>query len=405
MAKGFAPKVETKNKKTETRLQSIPSISEVQDNLLSYVEEIKDPRSPRTQKHLLKDILVIAILAVIAGAKGWEDMENYGLSKYVWLKEFLTLTNGIPSDDTFRRVFERINPTELERILAQWLQGILGSLVGEVVSIDGKCLRGSYDREKGIKALSLLTAWAGKQQLILGQVKVEDKSNEIPAIPTLLKLLDIQGAVVTIDAMGTQVKIVQQIQAQKADYVLALKKNHSTLYTQIEEKFESLRNCSDYPSEVSYEQRLEKGHHRVEKRRVWAIPVSQFTHLHHQEQWCGLQTIVVVERIRHLWNKTTREVQFYLSSLPANASLLGKIIRQHWGIENQVHWVLDVTFNEDSCRIRSGHSPHNLSLLRRWALNVLRQETTLRRSLRQKQKRAAMNNDYMTTVLKAFCQA
>ncbi|MDC0832229.1 ISAs1 family transposase, partial [Geitlerinema sp. CS-897] len=381
MAKGFAPKVETKNKKTETRLQSIPSISEVQDNLLSYVEEIKDPRSPRTQKHLLKDILVIAILAVIAGAKGWEDMENYGLSKYVWLKEFLTLTNGIPSDDTFRRVFERINPTELERILAQWLQGILGSLVGEVVSIDGKCLRGSYDREKGIKALSLLTAWAGKQQLILGQVKVEDKSNEIPAIPTLLKLLDIQGAVVTIDAMGTQVKIVQQIQAQKADYVLALKKNHSTLYTQIEEKFESLRNCSDYPSEVSYEQRLEKGHHRVEKRRVWAIPVSQFTHLHHQEQWCGLQTIVVVERIRHLWNKTTREVQFYLSSLPANASLLGKIIRQHWGIENQVHWVLDVTFNEDSCRIRSGHSPHNLSLLRRWALNVLRQETTLRRSL------------------------
>ncbi len=131
----------------------------------------------------------------------------------------------------------------------------------------------------------------------------------------------------------------------------------------------------------------------------------QFTHLHHQEQWCGLQTIVVVERIRHLWNKTTREVQFYLSSLPANASLLGKIIRQHWGIENPVHWVLDVTFNEDSCRIRSGHSPHNLSLLRRWALNVLRQETTLRRSLRPKQKRAAMNNDYMTTVLKAFCQA
>ncbi|QIZ72208.1 ISAs1 family transposase [Oxynema aestuarii] len=397
--------VEAKNKKTGSQFQSIPSISEVQDNLLSYVEEIKDPRSHQPQKHLLKNILAIGILAVIAGAEGWEDMENYGLSKYVWLKEFLALPNGIPSDDTFRRVFERINPLELERILARWLQSIMRSLVGEVVSIDGKCLRGSYDREKGIKALSLLTVWPGKQQLILGKVKVQDKSNEIPAIPTLLKLLDLQGAVVTIDALGTQVKIVQQIQAQKADYVLALKKNHSTLYTQIEEEFESLRKSPSNPSEVSYEQRLEKGHHRVEKRRVWAIPISQFTHLHHQEQWCGLQTIVVVERIRHFSNKTTREVQFYLSSPPANASLLGKIIRQNWGIENQVHWALDVTFNEDYCRIRSGHTPHNLSLLRRWTLNVLRQETTLRRSLRQKQKRAAMNNDYMTTVLKAFCQA
>ncbi len=187
MAKGFAPTVEAKNKKTGTRLQSIPSLSEIQDNLLSYVEEIKDPRSHRTQRHLLKDILVIAVLAVIAGAEGWEDMENYGRGKSIGLKEFLELPNGLPSDDTFRRVFERINPTELERILAQWLQSILGSLVGEVVSIDGKCLRGSYDREKGIKALSLLTAWAGKQQLILGPVKVEDKSNEIPAIPTLLK--------------------------------------------------------------------------------------------------------------------------------------------------------------------------------------------------------------------------
>ncbi|MBP0006590.1 MAG: ISAs1 family transposase [Cyanobacteria bacterium SBC] len=405
MAKGFAPRVEAKNKKTGTRLQSLPSISEVQDNLLSYVEEVKDPRSPRTQKHLLKDILVIAILAVIAGAEGWEDMESYGLSKSLWLKEFLVLPNGIPSDDTFRRIFERIDPTELERILARWLQGILGSWVGEVVSIDGKCLRGSYDREKGIKALSLLTAWAGKQQLILGQVKVENKSNEIPAIPTLLKLLDLQGAVVTIDAIGTQVEIVRQIQAQKADYVLALKKNHPTLYTQLEEEFKSLRKSPDDSSEFSDEQRLEKGLHRLEKRRVWAISVSKFTHLHHQEQWCGLQTIVVVERIRHLWNKTTREVQFYLSSLSANASLLGKIIRQHWKIKNQVHWILDVTFNEDSCRIRSGHSPHNLALLRHWALNVLRQETTLQRSLRQKQKRAAMNNDYMTTILKAFCQA
>ena len=214
MAKGFAPTVQSVTKERSTRSQEIQPIENIQANLLTYVEEIKDPRSQRTQKHLFKDILVIAILAVIAGAEGWEDMENYGISKYSWLKEFLELPNGIPSDDTFRRVFERVNPEELERALNKWLQLFVGSLVGEVIPIDGKNLRGSYDRNQGIKALNLVTAWASQQQLILRQVKVEDKSNEITAIPILLKLLDIQGAIVTIDAMGTQTEIVSQAQPQ-----------------------------------------------------------------------------------------------------------------------------------------------------------------------------------------------
>ena len=404
MAKGFAPTFKSDKKEKVTSIQEVHSLEEIQASLLSYVDQIQDPRTTRTQKHSLKDIIVIAILAAIAGAEGWEDIENYGLSKSQWLNEFLYLPNGMPSDDTFRRVFERINPEELELVLNKWLQQLMGSLVGEVIPIDGKCLRGSYDREKGLKALNLVTAWASGQNLILGQVKVESKSNEITAIPALLKLLDISGAIVTIDAMGTQTEIVRQIQEKKADYVLSLKKNHPTLYAQVEEQFKSIQKSHCESGEVSYDKRIETGHHRLEKRRVWAVPVPKFERLYQSEQWVGLQTIVVVERTRHLWNKTTQELQFYLSSLPPDARVLGKIIRQHWGIENQVHWTLDVTFNEDSCRIRSGHSPQNFALLRRLALNALRQETTLKRSLRQKQKRAAMNNDYMISVLSSFCQ-
>jgi len=403
MAKGFQTQIKSAQPKKQSVI--VESFEDIQEKLLSYVEEIEDPRVNRTKKHLLKDILTIAILAAIAGAEGWEDIENYGISKYSWLKEFLELPNGIPSDDTFRRVFERIKPEEFERVFQKWIQQLMGSLEGEVIPIDGKNLRGSYDREKSLKALNLVTAWASEQKLILGQVKVNDKSNEITAIPALLQLLDIRGAIITTDAMGTQTKIVRQIQENQADYVLTLKENHPTLYKQVQEQFTFFQNADITDNEISQDFRIEKGHHRLEKRRVWAISVERFSELYQLEKWCGLQTIVVVERTRNLWNKTTHEVQFYLSSLPADAAILGKIIRQHWEIENQVHWVLDVTFNEDYCRIRSGHSPHNFALLRRLALNALRQETTLKRSLRQKQKRAAMNNDYMTTILRSFCQA
>ncbi|MDJ1181774.1 ISAs1 family transposase [Roseofilum casamattae] len=404
MAQGFAPSLQSDKTDKSISTTTVKSVEEIQAGLLSCVEQIEDPRTTRTQKHGLKDIIVIAILAIISGAEGWEDIENYGLSKSQWLSEFLDLPHGIPSDDTFRRVFERINPSELEQALQQWLQPLLGSLVGEVVPIDGKTLRGSYDRQKEIKALNLVTAWASQQQLVLGQIPVDDKSNEITAIPALLELLDITGAIITIDAMGTQTEIVRRIQEKKADYVLSLKKNHPTLHAEVKQKFNQIKTNSGQSGNIDYNQGVGAGHHRREKRRVWAIPVTEFESLYQSEQWVGLQTIVVVERTRHLWNKTTHEVQLYLSSLPANARVLGNIIRQHWGIENQVHWTLDVTFNEDSSRIRSGHSPQNLALLRRWALNALRQETTLKRSLRQKQKRAAMNNDYMFSILSSFCQ-
>lgn len=404
MGQGFATKSQAEKKVEPLKKTELSTINEIQRNLSEYFADVPDPRVSRTKKHLLCDVIVIAVLAVIAGAEGWEDIENYGISKQQWLEEFLELPNGIPSDDTFRRVFERIEPEALETSLAKWLAVLTGSLQQEVIPIDGKTLRGSYDRNQGLKALHLVTAWASEQRLVLGQVKVEDNSNEITAIPALLALLELEGAIITIDAMGTQANIVRQIRRKKADYVLSLKGNHPHLYNQVKEWFRIAQSNHFDGIEISYDQRIEKGHHRTEKRQVWAVPLSAFGGLYQQEQWSGLQTIVMVERVRHLWHKTTREVQFYLSSLPADASRLGRAIRQHWGIENQVHWTLDVTFHEDQCRIRSHHSPRNFALMRRLALNALNLESTLKRSLRQKSKRASMNNDYMVTVLKCFCQ-
>lgn len=403
MGLGFAA-VKSQKEKPPTKRPFITPIDEIQSNLSSYFDEIRDPRVPRTKKHLLKDILVIAILAVIAGAEGWEDIENYGQAKQKWLEEFLELPYGIPSDDTFRRVFERIEPSALENSLGKWVEQLIPSLNQEIVPIDGKSLRGSYDRNQGIKALHLVTAWAAQHCLTLGQIKVEDHSNEITAIPGLLELIEIKGAIVTIDAMGTQTEIVRLIQEKKADYVLALKSNHPTLYSQVKNWFDAAIASNFEGLKVSQDHRVEKGHHRREKRSVWAVSLAEFGGLYKQEQWLGLQSIVMIERTRHLWNKITHEVQFYLSSLQANAQVLGNIIRTHWGIENQVHWTLDVTFNEDKSRIRSGNAPRNFALLRRMALNALSLEKTLPRSLRQKSKRAAMNNDYMMTVLKCFCQ-
>jgi predicted transposase YbfD/YdcC len=403
MGKGFAP-VKSEIEKVSFKKTRLTPIEQIQANLSGYFTDIPDPRVSRTKKHLLKDILVMAILAVIAGAKGWEDIENYGYAKQQWLEEFLELPYGIPSDDTFRRVFERIDPSALEDSFTRWIQELIPSLDKQIVPIDGKCLRGSYDREGGLKALHLVTAWVAGQNLTLGQVKVEDHSNEITAIPALLELIDIKGAIITIDAMGTQTEIVRLIRQKQADYILALKKNHPTLHQEVKKWFESALANNFEGINVSHDRRVEKGHHRTEKRLVWAVTVSELGGLYQQAQWLGIKSIVMVERTRHLWNKVTHEVQFYLSSLPADAQNLGLAIRTHWGIENQVHWTLDVTFSEDDCRIRSCHAPRNFALLRRMALNALNLETTLKRSLRQKIKRAAMNNDYMMTVLQSFCQ-
>lgn len=366
---------------------------------LSQFEELQDPRGLKGKEHAFLSIVMIAILATIGGARGWEDIELYAESHQIWLESFLDLRNGIPHADTYRRVFERIDPESLQQCFLEWVKQVVETTGAQVIPIDGKTVRGSYDRSKKQPALHLVSAWASEHRLMLGQVKVENKSNEITAIPSLLKLLEITGCIITIDAMGTQTEIAEQIISKGADYILSLKANHPTLYTQVESWFEASQSEGFKGIEHSYDRRVEAGHHRQENRQIWVVPVAAIPDLYQPTPWAGLQSVVMVVRVRHLWNKITREVQFYLTSLPADAIRIGRAIRTHWGIENQLHWVLDVTFGEDDSRIRNGHSPENFALLRRMALSLLNQETSTKRSLRQKAKRAAMNTNYMLQVL------
>ncbi len=389
--------------KSKTATSFTPSIDsfDITSKFQEYFTEVKDPRVEKTRLHSLTDIITISILAVIAGAEGWEDIEEYGINKQAWLETFLELPFGIPSPDTFRRVFERINPKEFEQCFRVWVQSLVDSLGVEVVAIDGKTMRGSYDRKPQLKALHMVSAWSTEHRLVLGQTKVSAKSNEITAIPALLEMLDISGCIITIDAMGTQKSIAKKIIEADSDYILCLKDNHPTLHQQVKNWFGTSLSLGFKDVDVNISQRVEKGHHRIENRQVHAVPVSQLPGLHEQDDWVGLKTVVMVVRSTQYWNKTTNEMQFYITSLVSDANKIGSAIRQHWGIENSVHWTLDVTFHEDECRIRSLHSPQNFALLRRIALNALERETSFRRSIRQKSRRAAMNDRYMLSVLAA----
>lgn len=400
MSNGFGSPSQSEYRSVQSqRLRPVVDAQQVQQEWLSLFENLKDPRGLQGQEHAFLSIVLIAILASIGGATGWEDIELYAQSHQPWLETFLDLSSGIPHADTYRRVFERVNPEALQQCFLAWVNQVVAATGAQVVPIDGKSVKGSYDRNKKQSALHLVTAWASEHRLLLGQMKVENKSNEITAIPALLELLDITGCIITIDAMGTQTAIANQIVAKGGDYVLSLKANHPTLYAQVKEWFEIAQSQGFKAIAYSYDQRVEAGHHRQERRQVWAVPVEAIPDLYQPSPWAGLQSVVMVVRVRHLWNKTTREVQFYLSSLPCDAVHIGRAIRVHWGIENKLHWVLDVTFGEDASRIRTGHSPENFSLMRRMAVSLLNQETSTKRSLRQKAKRAAMDSNYMLQVL------
>lgn len=406
MGKGFRSLRDGKTVKTQGKSSmSAVDAEAVQSEWLSTFGELSDPRGRKGVEHPFLSIVMIAILATIGGATGWEDIETYGESHERWLNSFLDLPHGIPQADTYRRVFERIAPSALEQCFQKWVEQIISSAGAQVIPIDGKTVKGSYDRNTQQSSLHLVSAWASEHRILLGQVKVERKTNEIKAIPALLHLLDINGCVITIDAMGTQHEIAKQIIARGADYVLCLKANHPKLWAEVKAWFEAAAAIAFAGIEHSLDQRLESGHHRRETRRVWAVPVSVMGELHNIKQWASLQTIVMVKRVRRLWNKTTRETMFYLSSLPCNAQRIGRAIRIHWGIENQLHWVLDVTFGEDASRIRTAHSPQNMALLKRLAISVLNQETSKKRSIRQKAKRASMSPDYMLEVLAAAVPA
>jgi len=393
--KGFNPTV-TSQEKAKVSSQTTHFLN---PSFLEHFATLSDPRIERSKEHLLIDIVTIAILAVISGAEGWVGIETYGKAKKEWLESFLELPNGIPSHDTFSRVFARIEPKQFQDCFLNWVEALTEKLGVKVIALDGKTLKQSYDRNQKQKALHIVSAWSSSHQLVLGQRKVKNKSNELTAIPALLEMLEIEGSIITIDALGCQKEITSLIIKKKSDYVLALKGNQKLLYQGVKEWFKEAQKEEFSGRKNSYYEQVETGHHRIEKRQVWTVDISELPPLHNQSLWTGLKTVVMVIRERRLWNKTTTEVHFYLSSLASDAQKIAGVIRSHWGIENSLHWTLDVTFFEDKSRIRKENSPENFALLRRLALNLLKQEKTFKGSLKMKRYRAAMDNHYLAQIL------
>ena len=392
MAKGFGQLVLTPKQERESKI--------LRQSVLKHFQQLSDPRTGPRRDHNLVAIITIAMLAVLCGADGFVAIETYGKAKQEWLETFLDLPHGIPSHDTFGRVFSRLDPQELHNNFLGWVNGLTEKLGLSLIHIDGKTAKGSYDREEKLKALHSVSAWSSEHGLVLGQQKVDSQSNEITAVPLLLKLLNLKGAVVTLDAMGTQIHIARQIKQSEGDYVLALKGNQGKLFEQVETWFDQARATNWRGIDYSYHETVEAGHHRLETRQVWAVPVSQLPPLHRQKQWLGLTRVVMVRSTRRLWNQTTTEVRFYISSLPADAQRHNQVIRSHWSIENGLHWVLDVTFNEDASRIRQGYAAENLGLLRRLSVNLLKREPS-RLSLKMKRYQAGLNNDFLLKILAA----
>lgn len=359
------------------------------------LESVADPRVNRGKRHKLVDILVIALCGFLAGCEGWVDVELFGISRRKWLEKFLELPNGIPSHDTFGRVFALLDPQQLTCALRQFVQAITGSLQGEAVAIDGKTVARSGESTAGKQALHLVSAWATQHGVVLGQVATEDHSNEITAIPRLLQLLDIRGATVTIDAMGCQQEIVRQVRDQGADYVLAVKGNQKNLEQAI--KFQLGQGHSKVARGKL--KTREKSHGRQEQRTYTAMAAPSSVTRH----WRDAQSIVrVCRETTDGHGKRTKEVRHFLSSVPPRVERLAALIRGHWGIENGLHWSLDVTFNEDQSRIRQGHAAENAALLRRLALSVLKQDTRYSDSLRCKRLRAGWETSALEHFLAIF---
>jgi len=366
-----------------------------------HFASLSDPRSPHApnQRHALIDILVIAVCAVICGAEGWEDIEEYGKAQAEWFAEVLELPNGIPCHDTFRRVLSLLDPDELTQCFVSWTAALSDFSGGDIVAIDGKTLRRSFDRASSKAAIHMVSAWANRNRLVLGQVKVDDKSNEITAIPKLLKMLDVTGATVTIDAMGCQKEIAKVITEQEADYVLALKKNHSTLYEDVTLYLDDARGSEFAEIDHDYYETVDGDHGRIETRRYWIT--SAIDWLGAKASWTNLQSLGLVESRREMGEKVEIERRYYLSSLPADGVRFSDAVRQHWGVENGLHWVLDVSFNEDACRIRKDKGAQTFSVLRHIALNLLKRESKHKRGIKARRKRAGWDRGYLLQVLTA----
>jgi predicted transposase YbfD/YdcC len=369
--------------------------------IVDHFKDLEDKRVERTKRHKLIDIVTIAICAVICGADSWVLMETYGKKKEEWLKQFLDLPNGIPSHDTFARVFARIDPQQLQNSFLSWIKSINKITAGEVIAIDGKTLRHSYDKGKDKGAIHMVSAWATTNRLVLGQCKVDEKSNEITAIPELIKVLEIAGCIVTIDAMGCQKQIVKSIVDKSGEYVIALKKNQGNLYKNVEEIFKEAISKGFEGFKYSDYHTKEDEHGREEIRHYLMLSDIQ-ERIDPGKKWMNLQSVGMVEYIRKVNGKTKVETRYYISSLTDNAKLLGESVRSHWGIENSLHWVLDVALREDDCRIRKDNAPQNFAVLRHIAVNAVGKEKSQKLGIKNKQVCAGWDNEYLEKILECI---
>ncbi len=369
------------------------------ESLFERLREIADPRREHQKFHSLYEILVMAICAVLCGAEHWTEMEEYGEAKREWLATFLELKHGIPSHDTFRRVFILLDTIELKSVFVDWISATVSLSRGTLVNIDGKSLRGSKAPRQGKKALSVVSAWVSEQSVVLGQLKCEEKSNEITAIPELLKILDLEGCVVTIDAMGCQKEIVQEIVQKEADYVIALKGNQGTLHKEIKAYWDWAAHLNF--KDIAYDTCVtrEKDHGRSEERRCWVT--QDIAWLAEKEAWANLKSVIMVEAVREVMGQEkTGERRYFISSLGANAEQSLRAVRGHWAVENELHWCLDIGFREDECQIKEARSAENLTAIRHIGLNLLKQEKSCRLGIKSKRKKAGWDESYLLKVLK-----
>lgn len=366
-------------------------------NLLDYLRLVPDPRVLRTRRHELPELLFIALAAVLCGAEGWTDVEEFGKANRAWLETFLDLPNGIASHDTFGRVFAALDPDALEAVLQAFVRDLAGEEAGKHIALDGKTLRRSFDRAAAHKAIHMVTAWVYENHAAFGQVKVDDKSNEITAIPQLLRLLHLQDATVTLDAMGCQKAIAKQIVEGGGDYVLGLKGNQGTLHEEVGEFFDDvLVRGLDAP--LDSHRTLEKDHGRIEERTVWLS--RDVGWLRDTNEWPGLRGLVAVQSKRTVNGETTTERRHYICSGERTAQEVGEFIRHHWRVENELHWVLDVAFREDLCRVRVQHAAENFARIRRVALTILKQDKTAKVGIQGRRLKAAWDRRYLLSLLR-----
>lgn len=387
-----------------------PAVSEVNEvaskSLVFYLSQVPDPRIDRRKDHDMVDILVIAVCTLLCAGETFNDMEDFGNAKQDWFKTFLRLRNGIPSHDTFNRVFAALDPKEFLECFLRWTQSVRQAVAQEVVALDGKALRRALNKDQSAKYV--VSAWAESNGLVLGQLKVADKSNEITAVPELLRVLELSGCIVTLDAMGCQKKIAREIIEADADYVLALKGNQETVHAEVKAFLDSNLAERQNPRPVGAKlsraaaglaglETVEKDHGRLETRRYYQS--DQLGWFADCTKWEGLRSVGMVESIREIEGKATLERRYYLSSLPLDVNTFARAVRSHWGVENKVHWVMDVCFGEDQSRARTGYAAENLATLRRLALNMLKKEKTKKRGIRGKQLNASWDHPYLLRLL------